>query len=108
MRETETIRLRVNGVEYERAVEARLLLSDFLRESVGLTGTHVGCEHGICGCCTVMVDGMTVRSCLMFAVQADGAEVRTIEGLADDGKLHPLQEAFWEHHGLQHRGNPGG
>ena len=101
MRETETIRVRVNGVEFERAVEARLLLSDFLRESVGLTGTHVGCEHGICGCCTVMVDGMTVRSCLMFAVQADGAEVRTIEGLAGDGKLHPLQEAFWEHHGLQ-------
>ncbi len=101
MRETETIRLRVNGVEYERAVEARLLLSDFLRESIGLTGTHVGCEHGICGCCTVMVDGMTVRSCLMFAVQADSAEVTTIEGLADDGKLHPLQEAFWEHHGLQ-------
>jgi len=101
MRETETIRLRVNGVEYERAAEARLLLSDFLRESIGLTGTHVGCEHGICGCCTVMVDGMTVRSCLMFAVQADGAEVTTIEGLAGDGKLHPLQEAFWEHHGLQ-------
>ncbi len=101
MRETETIRLRVNGVEYERAVEARLLLSDFLRESIGLTGTHVGCEHGICGCCTVMVDGLTARSCLMFAVQADGAEVTTIEGLADDGKLHPLQEAFWKHHGLQ-------
>ncbi|MFQ5792902.1 MAG: (2Fe-2S)-binding protein, partial [Acidobacteriota bacterium] len=90
-----------NGVEYERAVEPRLLLSDFLRESVGLTGTHVGCEHGICGCCTVMVDGLTVRSCLMFAIQADGAEVTTIEGLADMGKLHPLQEAFSEHHGLQ-------
>ncbi len=101
MRETVTIRVCVNGIDYERVVESRLLLSDFLRESVGLTGTHVGCEHGICGCCTVMVDGMTVRSCLMFAVQADGAEVTTIEGLAGDGKLHPLQEAFWEHHGLQ-------
>ncbi len=101
MRETEIIRVRVNGVEYERAVEARLLLSDFLRESIGLTGTHVGCEHGICGCCTLMVDGMTVRSCLMFAVHANGAEVTTVEGLADDGKLHPLQEAFWDNHGLQ-------
>ena len=101
MRETEIIRVRVNGVEYERAVEARLLLSDFLRESIGLTGTHVGCEHGICGCCTLMVDGMTVRSCLMFAVQANGAEVTTVEGLADDGKLHPLQEAFWDNHGVQ-------
>ena len=101
MRETVTIRVCVNGIDYERVVESRLLLSDFLRESVGLTGTHVGCEHGICGCCTVMVDGLTVRSCLMFAVQADGAKVTTIEGLADGGKLHPLQEAFWEHHGLQ-------
>ena len=101
MRETVTIRVCVNGIDYERVVESRLLLSDFLRESVGLTGTHVGCEHGICGCCTVMVDGLTARSCLMFAVQADGAEVTTIEGLADGGKLHPLQEAFWEHHGLQ-------
>ncbi|MFQ5684005.1 MAG: (2Fe-2S)-binding protein [Candidatus Binatia bacterium] len=101
MHETENIRVRVNGVEYERVVETRLLLSDFLRESVGLTGTHVGCEHGICGCCTVMVDGMTVRSCLMFAVQANGAEVTTVEGLAVGEKLHPLQEAFWDNHGLQ-------
>lgn len=101
MRETVTVRMRVNGVEYERAVEPRLLLSDFLRESLGLTGTHVGCEHGICGCCTVMVDGSTVRSCLMFAAQADGTEITTIEGLADGGKFHPLQEAFWQHHGLQ-------
>ena len=101
MSETLTIRLRVNGVEYERAVEPRLLLSDFLRESLGLTGTHVGCEHGICGCCTVLVDGATVRSCLMFAVQADGAEITTIEGLAQGGKLHPLQEAFWDQHALQ-------
>ncbi|MBI2880811.1 MAG: (2Fe-2S)-binding protein [Candidatus Tectomicrobia bacterium] len=101
MRETFPIRVQVNGVEYERSVEPRLLLSDFLREELGLTGTHVGCEHGICGCCTVRVDGATVRSCLMFAVQADGAEVTTIEGLAEGGRLHPLQEAFWNHHGLQ-------
>lgn len=101
MRETVTIRLRVNGAQYEHDIEPRLLLSDFLRDNLGLTGTHVGCEHGICGCCTVMVDGATVRSCLMFAVQADGAEVTTIEGLARDGKLHPLQEAFWDEHGLQ-------
>ena len=101
MRETVAVRVRVNGVEYERVVEHRLLLSDFLRESIGLTGTHVGCEHGICGCCTVMVDGLAVRSCLMLAVQVDGAEVTTIEGLADGGKLHPLQQAFADHHGLQ-------
>lgn len=101
MRETVTIRVRVNGTDYERVVESRLLLSDFLRDRVGLTGTHVGCEHGICGCCTVMVDGLTVRSCLMFAIQADGADVMTVEGLANGGKLHPLQEAFWENHGLQ-------
>lgn len=101
MRETVTIRVRVNGTDYERVVESRLLLSDFLRDSVGLTGTHVGCEHGICGCCTVMVDGLTVRSCLMFAIQADGSDVMTVEGLADGGKLHPLQEAFSENHGLQ-------
>jgi carbon-monoxide dehydrogenase small subunit len=101
MRETVTIRVRVNGTDYERVVESRLLLSDFLRDRVGLTGTHVGCEHGICGCCTVMVDGLTVRSCLMFAIQADGADVMTVEGLADGGKLHPLQEAFSEYHGLQ-------
>ncbi len=101
MRETVTIRVRVNGTDYERVVESRLLLSDFLRDSVGLTGTHVGCEHGICGCCTVMVDGLTVRSCLMFAIQVDGADVMTVEGLADGGKLHPLQEAFSENHGLQ-------
>ena len=100
-REMVTVHLRVNGVEYERIVEPRLLLSDFLRDTLGLTGTHVGCEHGICGACTVMLDGQTVRSCLIFAVQADGAEVTTIEGLAEGGKLHPLQEAFWEHHGLQ-------
>lgn len=100
-REMVTVHLRVNGVEYERIVEPRLLLSDFLRDTLGLTGTHVGCEHGICGACTVMLDGQTVRSCLIFAAQSDGAEVTTIEGLAEVGKLHPLQEAFWEHHGLQ-------
>ena len=100
-REMVNVHLRVNGVEYERIVEPRLLLSDFLRDTLGLTGTHVGCEHGICGACTVMLDGQTVRSCLIFAVQVDGAEVTTIEGLAEGGKLHPLQEAFWEHHGLQ-------
>lgn len=99
--ETARIRVRVNGVEYAREVEPRLLLSDFLRDHLGLTGTHVGCEHGVCGCCTVMVNGFTVRSCLLFTVQANGAEVTTVEGLAEGGKLHPLQEAFWEHHGLQ-------
>jgi carbon-monoxide dehydrogenase small subunit len=101
MSEMIAVRMNVNGVEYERVVESRLLLSDFLRDSLGLTGTHVGCEHGVCGCCTVMVDGLTVRSCLMFAIQADGAEVTTVEGLADGGKLHPIQEAFWDNHGLQ-------
>jgi carbon-monoxide dehydrogenase small subunit len=100
-RETVPVQLKVNGVRYERAVEPRLLLSDFLRDTLGLTGTHVGCEHGVCGACTVMVNGETVRSCLMFAVQADGAEVTTVEGLAKEGKLHPLQEAFAEHHALQ-------
>jgi len=100
-RETVSVQLRVNGVEYQRAVEPRLLLSDFLRDTLGLTGTHVGCEHGVCGACTVMLNGETVRSCLVFAVQADGAEVMTIEGLAEGGKLHPLQEAFSEHHALQ-------
>ena len=100
-REMLHVHVRVNGVEYELVVETRLLLSDFLRDTLGLTGTHVGCEHGICGACTVMLDGQTVRSCLIFAVQADGAEVTTIEGLAEGAKLHPLQEAFWEHHGLQ-------
>ncbi len=100
-RETVTVRVKVNNVEYERDVEPRLLLCDFLREELDLTGTHVGCEHGSCGCCTVMVDGLTVRSCLMFAAQTEGAEIMTIEGLAQDGKLHPLQTAFSEHHALQ-------
>jgi aerobic-type carbon monoxide dehydrogenase small subunit (CoxS/CutS family) len=100
-RETRTVRVRVNGVEYERTVEPRLLLSDFLRHELGLTGTHVGCEHGVCGSCTVVVDGQLARACLMLAVQVDGASVETVEGLAEDGELHPIQRAFWDHHGLQ-------
>ena len=95
------IELKVNGIAYHETVEPRRLLVDFLRDHLGLTGTHIGCEHGVCGACTVLVDGQSVRACLMLAVQADGAEVTTVEGLARDGKLHPLQEAFWEHHALQ-------
>jgi len=95
------IKVKVNGVEYEGDVEPRRHLSDFLREDLQLKGTHVGCEHGICGACTVLMNGEPVRSCLVFAVQADGTEIMTIEGLAQDGKLHPLQESFQEHHGLQ-------
>jgi aerobic-type carbon monoxide dehydrogenase small subunit (CoxS/CutS family) len=96
------ISLTVNGQTYTRAVEPRLLLSDFLRQSLGLTGTHVGCEHGVCGACTVLLEGRAVRSCLVFAIQCDGASITTVEGLArQDGELHPLQEAFRECHGLQ-------
>ncbi len=95
------IRLTVNGQVREGRSETRKLLIDFLREDLGLTGTHVGCEHGVCGACTVLVNGEAARSCLMLAVQANGTELLTIEGLARDGKLHPLQEAFHEHHGLQ-------
>jgi aerobic-type carbon monoxide dehydrogenase small subunit (CoxS/CutS family) len=95
------VRLTVNGIAREGRCEPRKLLVDFLREDLGLTGTHVGCEHGICGACTILVNGEAMRSCLMLAVQAQGAELTTIEGLAKDGKLHPLQEAFREHHGLQ-------
>ena len=91
----------VNGQRYDRRVEPRLLLSDFLRHELGLTGTHVGCEHGVCGACTVLVDGQPARSCLMLAVQADGAEITTVEGLAKGDELHPVQAAFWEAHGLQ-------
>ena len=98
---TRTITVKVNGTSHTADVEARLTLGDFLREQLDLTGTHLACEHGVCGNCTVLVDGASVRSCLMFAVQADGAEVTTVEGLARDGELHPLQEAFWENHGLQ-------
>lgn len=96
------ISLRVNGMEYSREVEARLLLSDFLRHELDLTGTHVGCEHGVCGACTILLDGEPVRSCLMFAVQADGHEIETVEGLAlGEDELHPVQQAFWDAHGLQ-------
>ena len=95
------IQLTVNGRRRHVAVEPRRLLSDCLREDLGLTGTNLGCEQGVCGSCTVLVDGESVRSCLMFAVQADGSEVTTVEGLADGDELHPLQAAFWEHHGLQ-------
>jgi aerobic-type carbon monoxide dehydrogenase small subunit (CoxS/CutS family) len=97
----ETVRLVVNGTAYERTVEPRLLLSDFLREELRLTGTHVGCEHGVCGTCTVLIDGRTARSCLTLAVQADGAAIRTIESLGTPEALHPIQQAFWEKHGLQ-------
>jgi aerobic-type carbon monoxide dehydrogenase small subunit (CoxS/CutS family) len=96
------IAVNVNGRAYEREVEPRLLLSDFLRHDLALTGTHVGCEHGVCGACTVLFDGEPVRSCIMLAVQADGHEVTTVEALAPaPGQLHPLQQAFWECHGLQ-------
>jgi aerobic-type carbon monoxide dehydrogenase small subunit (CoxS/CutS family) len=95
------IRLKVNGVDYTRTVEPRKLLSDFIREDLELTGTHVGCEHGVCGACTILLDGRTARACLIFAVQADGAEIVTIEGLAPNGELNRLQKAFWENHGLQ-------
>jgi carbon-monoxide dehydrogenase small subunit len=95
------IRLTVNGHLREGRCETRKLLVDFLREDLGLTGTHVGCEHGVCGACTVLVNGEAARSCLMLAVQANGADLLTIEGLMKDGRLHPLQEAFHEHHGLQ-------
>jgi len=95
------IRLTVNGQTREGRAEPRKLLVDFLREDLGLTGTHVGCEHGVCGACTVLVNGEAARSCLMLAVQANGAELLTVEGLMSDGELHPLQQAFHDHHGLQ-------
>ena len=95
------ITLRVNGESRAIRVEPRRTLADALREDCGLTGTHLGCEHGVCGACTILFDGHPVRSCLMFAVQAEGAQLRTVEGLAEGGKLHPIQQAFWDHHGLQ-------
>ena len=95
------VKIRVNGMLRESEVEPRLLLVQFLREVCGLTGTHVGCETGVCGACTVLVDGDAVKSCTMLAVQADGSEVTTVEGLSRNGKLHPVQEGFWECHGLQ-------
>ena len=101
MSDTVLVRFTVNGQARQGHCEPRKLLVDFLREDLGLTGTHVGCEHGICGACTILVNGEAARSCLMLAVQADGAELGTVEGLMSDGKLHPLQEAFHEHHALQ-------
>jgi aerobic carbon-monoxide dehydrogenase small subunit len=101
MNKSHAVRMKVNGVAYERAVEPRLLLADFLRETLGLTGTHIGCEHGICGACTVLVNGHSMRACLLFAVQLDGAEIDTVESLGTVDKLHPLQESFREHHALQ-------
>jgi aerobic-type carbon monoxide dehydrogenase small subunit (CoxS/CutS family) len=95
------IALTVNGKTYRGRCEPRKLLVDFIREDLGLTGTHTGCEHGICGACTILFDGQAARSCTTLAIQADGAELRTIEGLASEGRLHPLQQAFHEHHGLQ-------
>src|SRR5438874_9127157 len=95
------ITLNINGRDYAISVEPRRTLVDAIREDCGQTGTHIGCEHGVCGACTVLLSGEPVRSCLMFAVQADGKEIRTVEGLADGEALHPLQRAFMEHHGLQ-------
>ena len=97
----QTVRLKVNGTEREAVVEPRLLLVHFIREKLALTGTHVGCDTSNCGACTVVLDGKTVKSCTMFAVQADGGELLTVEGLLEDGKLHPLQEGFKQEHGLQ-------
>ena len=99
--ETQIITVAVNGETHTATVEPRLLLADLLREVLGLRGTHLGCEHGVCGACTVLLDGEPVRSCLLLAVQADGRELTTVEGLAGDEDLHPLQEAFREHHALQ-------
>jgi len=102
MSQQHSITVTVNGQTYSRSVEPRLLLSDFLRHELGLTGTHVGCEHGVCGACTVLYDGQPIRSCLTLAVQANGRDLTTVEGLAQSQKeLHPLQQAFWEAHGLQ-------
>ena len=97
----QAISVNVNGVDHRHEVEPRLLLVHYLRDVLALTGTHVGCETSICGACTVLIDGQAVKSCTMFAVQADGANITTIEGLAANGNLHPMQEGFWEQHGLQ-------
>jgi aerobic carbon-monoxide dehydrogenase small subunit len=101
MTQSVLVNFTVNEKEYRREVEPRMLLSDFLRHELGLTGTHVGCEHGVCGACTVLFDGESVRSCLLFAVQANGHSITTVEGLSSNGKLHPIQQSFWEAHGLQ-------
>jgi len=97
----QSVKVTVNGARYQRDVEPRMLLSDFIRHELSLTGTHVGCEHGVCGACTVLVDGVATRSCLCLAVQTDGLSVDTVESLGKIGALHPLQQAFWEKHGLQ-------
>lgn len=96
-----SLTLQVNGAEHQILVEPRKTLADALREDCGLTGTHLGCEHGVCGACTVLLDGEPVRSCLMFAVQCESMKIRTVEGLAEGDELHPMQQAFWENHGLQ-------
>jgi aerobic-type carbon monoxide dehydrogenase small subunit (CoxS/CutS family) len=102
MKRSRIVQVTVNGVEYEREVEVRKTLADFLREDLGLRGTHLGCEHGVCGACTVLFDDASVRSCIMYAVQTHGADILTVEGLAPPGgPLHPIQEAFRDHHGLQ-------
>lgn len=102
MNQLKTVNITVNGIPYRQEVEPRLLLSDLLRHELGLTGTHVGCEHGVCGACTILFDNESARSCLIFAVQADGHSITTVEGLTKDGnELHPIQQAFWEAHGLQ-------
>ena len=101
MADLRKIRVTVNGEEHEAEIEPRLTLVDFLRGKLGLTGTHVGCEHGVCGACTILWNGRSVRSCIMLAVQADGSELKTIEGVSSDGSLHPIQKAFIEEHGLQ-------
>jgi carbon-monoxide dehydrogenase small subunit len=95
------ISISVNGVSHQHEVEPRLLLVHYLRDVLGLTGTHIGCETSLCGACTIRIDGQAVKSCTMLAVQADGSEITTIEGLVTNGDLHPMQEGFWEHHGLQ-------
>ncbi|MEM1599947.1 MAG: (2Fe-2S)-binding protein [Sulfolobaceae archaeon] len=95
------VRIKINGKIYEANVEPRMLLVDFIRDVAKLKGTHIGCDTTSCGACTVIVNGVSVKSCTMFAVEADGAEILTVEGLEKDGKLHPIQEAFWEHHALQ-------
>ena len=95
------ISISVNGVTHQHEVEPRLLLVHYLRDVLGLTGTHIGCETSLCGACTIRIDGQAVKSCTMLAVQADGSEITTIEGLVNNGELHPMQEGFWEHHGLQ-------
>jgi carbon-monoxide dehydrogenase small subunit len=97
----QTIQLTVNGRSYERTVEVRMTLADFLRDELNLTGTHLGCEHGMCGACTILFEGEAVRSCLLLAVQADGAHLMTVEGLVQGDELHPLQRAFHENHALQ-------